>query len=69
MIRRLDTPFPGEPAMSPTDPSAENQHAAPALDEDTGLSALRTWNSLYVFVVAVFILWVVLLQILTRAFS
>jgi hypothetical protein len=56
--------------MTPNEPSADSQHASPAIDEEnTGLASLRTWNSLYIFVVAVFILWVVLLQLLTRIFS
>jgi len=55
--------------MTPTEPSADSHPVAPAADEGTGLSGLRSWNALYIFVVAVFVLWVILLQILTRAFS
>jgi hypothetical protein len=46
--------------------------AANAVDdhhEGTGLAGFRSWNSLYVFVVAVFILWVALLRLLTGMFS
>lgn len=38
-------------------------------DEGTGLPWLRTWRGVYLFVLGTFILWVVLLNLLTRMFS
>ena len=38
-------------------------------DAETGLPGLRSWPAVYVFVLAAFILWIVLLVALTRAFS
>jgi hypothetical protein len=38
-------------------------------DDDTGLPGLRTWRRVYIFVLAAFAVWVVLLIILTRAYS
>ena len=38
-------------------------------DEVTGLPGLRTWRAVYGFVLVVFILWFVLLTVLTRTFS
>ena len=38
-------------------------------DETTGLPLLRTWRGVYLFVFGTFILWVVLLNLLTRMFS
>ena len=37
-------------------------------DERTGFPALRTWLSVYLAVVAIFVTWVVLLTALSRAF-
>ena len=37
--------------------------------EDTGLPWLRTWNSIYGFVLGCFAVWVILLILLTMAFS
>jgi len=38
-------------------------------DEQTGLPAVRTWRRLYLLVTASFILWVVLLRLLTVIFA
>jgi hypothetical protein len=38
-------------------------------DEVTGLPVLRSWRTVYVFVLAVFALWIGLLIVLTRMFS
>ncbi len=38
-------------------------------DESTSLPGLRTWPAVYLVVVGVFVLWLVLLTALTRAFS
>ena len=38
-------------------------------DDGTGLPGLRSWPSVYVFVLAVFALWIGLLIALTRMFS
>jgi hypothetical protein len=38
-------------------------------DEVTGLPGLRTWRAVYLFVLGTFIVWVVLLTVLTWAFS
>jgi hypothetical protein len=37
--------------------------------EDTGLPLFHSWKSVYLFVVATFILWIALLIALTRMFS
>jgi hypothetical protein len=37
-------------------------------DRITGLPGLRSWTSVYFFVIIVFIFWVALLEALTRAF-
>jgi hypothetical protein len=37
--------------------------------DDTGLPLLRTWPKVYGFVFAVFVLWVVLLAVFSRAFA
>lgn len=37
-------------------------------DQSTGFPALRTWRSVYLAVVSIFIIWVVLLTALSRAF-
>ncbi|HEX8323503.1 MAG TPA: hypothetical protein VF595_06265 [Tepidisphaeraceae bacterium] len=42
--------------------------AGPA-DETTGLPGLRTWSAVYGLVVAVFVAYVVLLVLLSRAFA
>jgi hypothetical protein len=41
----------------------------PVDDETTGLPGLRTWRQVYVAVAITFILWVVLLSVLSRVFS
>ena len=37
--------------------------------DDTGLPMLRTWPSLYIFVLVVFVATVVLLTLLTKAYN
>jgi hypothetical protein len=41
----------------------------PPDDERTGLPGLRTWRSVYGFVCAVLVAWIVLLTALTLAFQ
>lgn len=36
--------------------------------EGTGLPILRSWRSVYLFVLASFVIWVALLVLLTKAF-
>ena len=38
-------------------------------DEQTGFPGVRTWRGVYGLVLAVFVIWVLLLVWLTRAFS
>jgi len=38
-------------------------------DDATGLPGLRTWRRVYTFVLGCFVLWIVLLIALTRAYS
>jgi hypothetical protein len=38
-------------------------------DETTGLPGLRTWRSVYFFVLGVFVLWIGLLTVLTKLYS
>ena len=38
-------------------------------EDVTGLPGLRTWRGVYLFVVGIFILWIVLLTVLTGIFS
>jgi hypothetical protein len=38
-------------------------------DDETDVPGLGTWPQVYVFVVAAFLLWVVLLTVLMRTFS
>ena len=47
--------------------SAESESSSES--EVTGFPGLRSWASVYLLVVAVFVLWVVLLVALERAFS
>ena len=46
----------------------ESETAA-TTDETTGLPALRTWRSVYLFVAIVFVVYVVLLIALARRFA
>ena len=46
--------------------SADTTSAAD--DQGTGFPALRTWRGVYLAVVAIFVMWVVLLAALSRAF-
>jgi hypothetical protein len=41
----------------------------PPHDDQTGLPGLPTWPRVYILVVGSFILWVVLLRVLTRLFA
>jgi hypothetical protein len=38
-------------------------------DETTGLPGFRTWRKVYILVLASFVLWVVLLLVLTMSYS
>ena len=37
-------------------------------DDVTGLPGVRSWRAVYVFVLVVFVLWIILLTVLTRTF-
>ena len=37
-------------------------------DQTTGFPALRTWRTVYLAVLSIFVIWVVLLTALSRAF-
>jgi hypothetical protein len=52
-------------------PSAPGSGRPPPAGDDgaTGLPGLRTWPRVYWFVVGSFIVWVVLLTLLTKVFS
>ena len=50
-------------------PSAPPELERVPEEERTGLPLLRTWRGVYLFVFGTFILWVVLLNLLTRMFS
>jgi hypothetical protein len=56
----------------PEDKTAGSSGAAPGPadsgDCETGLPLLRTWRRVYLFVFSCFILWVVLLALLTAIF-
>jgi hypothetical protein len=41
----------------------------PPSDHETGLPGLRSWRSVYVFVLGIFVLWVGLLTVLTKMYS
>jgi len=41
----------------------------PADDEATGLPGLRRWRSVYLVVAGIFLVWVVLLAVLTESYS
>lgn len=44
-------------------------HPPKSNDEQTGFPGLRTWRGVYTFVLVTFAVWVVLLILLTRAYS
>ncbi len=58
-------------------PSEEKTAGAPGLtsgpadleDRSTALPCLRSWRAVYAFVLAVFVLWIVLLTLLSGIFS
>lgn len=52
-------------------PSAPESSRPPAAGDDgaTGLPGLRSWRSVYLFVLGCFIVWVGLLTLLSRMFS
>ena len=52
-------------AGEPTPPPA----GSPPPDAETGLPGLRTWRTVYLWVLGSFVLWVVLLNWLTRHFA
>jgi len=54
------------PGTPPTPPGAPES----GLDEkETGLPGFRSWRAVYVFVLATFVVWVLLLTALTELFS
>jgi hypothetical protein len=56
--------------MKPSGTPAPAAAPEPGIDkEGTGLPAFRSWRAVYCFVFAAFVLWVVLLAALTKAFS
>jgi hypothetical protein len=54
----------GRGRLVPADESPSDRQ-----DEVTGLPGLRTWNNVYLFVFACFVLWVSLLLVLTVLYS
>ena len=48
-------------------PSDTQDHASE--DEGTGLPLVRTWRGVYLLVLAIFVVWVLLLTALSRAFT
>jgi hypothetical protein len=50
------------------EPIAEDSQVATD-DDATGLPGLRTWPAVYAVVLGAFVLWIVLLTALSRAFS
>ncbi|HYO08571.1 MAG TPA: hypothetical protein VER17_06325 [Tepidisphaeraceae bacterium] len=63
----------GRAAPAPPQSQSQSQSTSPQVemidDQVTGLPGLRTWGAVYLFVVAVFVLYVVLLAALSRAFA
>ena len=57
----IEEPFPPEEAAAPDAGKARD-------DESTSLPGLTTWGRVYGFVTVVFIIYVVLLTMLSRAF-
>ena len=55
--------------MTPTAAPADNARLSAPSDDETGVPGLWTWNAVYALVAVIFLLWVVLLEWLTRAFS
>jgi hypothetical protein len=54
------------PAIPPGPPGASGDERE---TEGTGLPGFKTWPAVYVFVMVTFVVWVVLLEALMRAFS
>jgi hypothetical protein len=55
--------------MKPLEPSPGQSDEKPGIDDkETGLPVLKTWPSVYLFVFVVFVLCVLVLTLLTRAF-
>ena len=38
-------------------------------DAETGLPVLRSWRSVYLFVLGIFVVWIVLLTVLARMYA
>jgi hypothetical protein len=53
------------PGIPPAPPGAPKGSVN---EEETGLPGFKTWGGVYLFVFATFVLWVVLLTVLTNAF-
>jgi len=49
--------------------TGEGTRPPPPDDATTGLPGFRSWRSVYLFVLGVFVLWVVLLTVLTEVYS
>jgi hypothetical protein len=57
--------------VKPSKPTSANAQPPAALDEfgeETGLPWFRTWRSVYLFVLASFVLWLVLLYALSTSY-
>jgi hypothetical protein len=54
------------PAIPPGPPGASGDEIE---IEGTGLPGFKTWPAVYAFVMVTFLIWVVLLEVLMRAFS
>ena len=55
--------------MNSPNPNPVQKSPASTSDETTGLPGLPTWPRVYVAVACSFVLWVVLLRVLTTLFS
>jgi hypothetical protein len=51
------------------DGTTDNQAPPAGKEEPTGLPGLRTWRGVYLLVFGCFVLWVLLLLVLTLSFS
>jgi len=58
-----------DPRIGPQDTGGLAEASATSEEESPGLPCFRTWRGVYLFVLAVFILFVVLFAVFSRSFS